>query len=257
MNRVFLCVAVIIWLLSGSAGFSQTDDQFMSVFRDAKKVDLRTCKAGSVVKLRDVVKIPPSGTPILVKTFTATKLPDVLKSSFSRPGTLGVTINGKYIAILKTEFQDEYRDVLNHELVHAYITLACPKPLNFSFQEASAVYFSTNTDQKLYGKPNEKKIGVTDVKAIKLPDDYSQKLGNFQFLVERVGQDKFFTWYRSAVMTGHVDARPLLGFAEEPKKKNVVKGGFGGRWMAIAAGGVIIGVIVIGIVVARRSVEYE
>lgn len=257
MDRVFRYFAVFVCLLSGCVGFSQTDDQLVSVFKDAKKIDLRTCKSASVVKLRDVVKIPAPDTPVMVKTFEANHIPDAIKPAFSRPGTSGVTINSKYIAILGTEFKDEYRDVLNHELVHAYISLACPKPLNFAFQEASAVYFSTNTDQKLYGKPSEKSIGVTDVKTIQLPDDYSQKLGNFQFLVEKAGEDRFFSWYKNAVMTGNVDARPLLGFSQKPERKSVARGGFGGRWMAVAAGAVVIGVIVIGIVVAKRSAEME
>ncbi len=82
--------------------------------------------------LRDVIKIPPPITPVLVKTFKRENLPEALKPAFPNPGVMGVTIFGRFVAILDTPFEKEREDLLRHELVHAYITMACPKPLPFS-----------------------------------------------------------------------------------------------------------------------------
>ena len=169
-----------------------------------------------------------------------------------------MTINGRFIVILKTDFHQEYQDVLNHELVHAYITLASPKPLPFWFQEASAVHFSTDADTKVYGKPSEKYAGVTDAKIATLPEDYQQKLQSFHFLIERVGAEKFYKWYRNAVATGDIDARPLLGLPKlaAPASKPERRSDSTLVWVEIGAGCVVVAVLVGGFFAARRRDDF-
>jgi len=187
-------------------------------FRDAQIVNLAKSANPTVVTLRDVVKIPPPAEPVFVKTFRRDRLPVVLQPVFRKPGICGVTIGGRYIVIIQTEFPKEHEDILRHELVHAYITLASPKPLPLWFQEGSAVHFSTDKDWKFYGKPSDNQIGVMVGRKVDLDDYYKNKLHNFHYLIDRAGKPKFYKWYRNAVMTGVVNARPLLGLTSSPKR---------------------------------------
>lgn len=186
------------------------------MFRGAQVVDLAKSKVSSVITLRDVVRIPPPSTPVLVKVFDRSSLPDVLKPAFKRPGVMGVTINGRYIAILHQEINEEYTDILAHELVHAYISLASPKPLPLWFQEASAVHFSTGKEYKLYTKALKDEPGMVLNQHIELPNDYKQRLHSLEYLIAKAGEKRFMEWYRHAVETGDVDARPLLGLKDKP-----------------------------------------
>ena len=109
-------------VLGGPCAFAQSGPEAAALdaaFKGAQVVDLRTSQAPAVVTLRTVVKIPPPAEPVLVKTFSREQLPPVLRPVFSKPGVAGVTICGRYIAIIRTELVKEYRDTLGHELVHA------------------------------------------------------------------------------------------------------------------------------------------
>lgn len=170
-----------------------------AAFQGAQRIDLATSKAPSVVTLRDKVKIPPPKTLVLVKTFKKESLPDVLQPAFAKPGVMGVTIRGRYVAILQTEFPKEYQDVLSHELVHAYISQASPKPLPFWFQEGSAVHFSTDKGWRFYGKPSDTQTGVMEGRIVNLSDTYKQKLQSFHFLIEKAGDKRFNEWFRETV----------------------------------------------------------
>ena len=250
-----------LWAIVGTLTFAglaagQSDDDLRPLFHDGTRIDLRTCMSASVVKLRKTIGVPPPSTIVLVKQFTRQTLPAELQYAFARPNTQAVTINGRFIAILKTDFHQEYQDVLNHELVHAYISLAAPKPLPFWFQEASAVYFSTDADWKVYGRPSEKYAGVTEVKVATLPEDYQQKLQNFHFLIERVGVQKFHKWYRNAVTTGDVEARALLGLPKPAVPKPKPQGDSTLMWAGIGAGSVVVVVLVGGFFAARRRDDF-
>lgn len=259
--RIFYLVLLFI-LASGIDAFaddSQLDiqanqEELHAAFAGGQKIDLRTCKVQSVVTLRDKIKIPPPTETVYVKVFKKGLLPDVLMPVFSDPHLMGVTISGRYIAILHTDFPKEYNDILRHELVHAYITLASPNPLPFWFQEGSAVYFSTDKDVKFYGKPSKTQAYVMIGKTVELNDQYKQKLESFHILIDKVGEKKFFEWYKNAVVTGVVDARPLLGLkpvSHMPAKDNVRSM----PWLLIAAGTgvVLVVVIVIGFYSVKSS----
>ncbi|MCE5198816.1 hypothetical protein LLG39_07560 [bacterium] len=226
-------------------------------FKDANIVDLRTSKVSSVVSLRDVVKIPAPNEQVFVKIFKRNALPDVLKPYLEDPQISGVTICNKYIAIIDTEFGAEYDDVLKHELVHAYISMAAPGPLPFWFQEGSAVHFSTDKAKKFYGQPSKDQVGVMIGKTVEISDTYKQKLQSFHFLIEKVGNKKFSQWYKNAVMTGVVDPRSLLGIDSEEPMKPVAKKRPFPLWIAGFIAVVIIGVVVAGFYAARREQEYQ
>lgn len=233
---------------------SQIDESALrAAFADAQSIDLATSKVSSVVTLRDVVEIPPPSTPVLVKTFAREHIPEALKPAFSNPDIMGVTISGRYIAIIRTEFYKEYQDVLRHELVHAYISMASPQPLPFWFQEGSAVHFSMDKTRKFYGQPSKDQIGVMVGRTVELTDAYKQKLQSFHFLIEKVGKKRFYEWYRNAVETGVVDARPLVGLTPKVETKS---GRFNRPfpvWLGVVIGIVVISIIVIGLYAARRE----
>jgi hypothetical protein len=190
--------------------YQYVPQELVDAFAGAQKVDLATSKISSVVTLRDVVKIPPPSDLALVKVFKRGSLPDVLKPVFAKPGICGVTIYGRYIAIIYTDMRKEYEDILRHELVHAYITMTSPKPLPFWFQEGSAVHFSTDKALKFYGRPSNDQVGVMVGKTVTLDPTYKQKLASFHFLIEQAGKPRFYAWYKNAVLTGDIDAQELL-----------------------------------------------
>ena len=225
-----------------------------AAFEGAQVVDLRTSTVPSVVILREKIRIPPPSQPVLVKVFKRENLPAVLRPAFSREGVTGVTILGRYVAILQTDFQKEFEDVLAHELVHAYVTLASPKPLPFWFQEAGAVLFSTGKARKFYGRPSRTEVGVTEGRIVSLDPTYKQKLQSFNYLIDRVGKERFYQWYRRSVLTGLVDASSLLR-----EKIPVREASSGTRavpvWLWVAGGLVVMVVAVIGFYAARREPE--
>jgi len=208
-------------------------------FAGSSLVDMRTSRAKPVVTLRDRYGIPPPSETVRVKVFDRDKLPASIQPAFANKNVRGVTIGGRYIAILRTDFAEEYHDILDHELVHAYIWLAAPKELPFWFHEASAVFFSTNKTVSFYGKSTDTP-GEMRGKTTELTDVYKQKLQNFRFLTEYVGEDKFRKWYANAVMTGDVSARPLLGLSEKLPDEDVKP-----RPFPVAGAGLAVGVVVL------------
>ena len=263
MQKRNICACAMILLVlviaaecvnaSGARNFNLSDLDYE--FRDAKKIDLRTNATSSVVTLREVVKIPPPAEPVLLKTFYPNKLSPLMKSAFSDEKIRGVTINGKYIAIMHTDFVKEHQDVIKHELVHAYITLASPQQLPFWFQEGSAVHFSTDRAKKFYGKPSDQ-IGVMEGKTVEITDTYKQKLQNFHFLLERVGKDKFYEWYKHSVETGVVDARPLLGLDPTKEMQESVSRKPIPVWLWVVISVVVIAVGIIGFYASKRDELY-
>ncbi len=260
-----ILIGALVLLNAGLAAadeiFCPPEDLLIRIFKGAKRVDLRTCKASSVLALRNIVKIPAPETTVLIKTFARNSLPAELEETFTSSGgdnssINGVTMYGRYIVIIRSEFAKENSDILNHELVHAYISLASPKPLPFWFQEASAVHFSTDTNRRLYGKPSETHFGVTEAKVVELSAQYKQKLQSFHFLINRVGKKRFYTWYANAVETGIVDSRPLLGLsaARPPVSDKSVKPLL--IIIIVAAVVIILSIIVCVFICARRDSEF-
>lgn len=234
----------------------QVDKEELRIaFQGAQIIDLGTCSVSSVVILRKDIGIKPPSIPVYLKMFDKKRLPPVLRPLFKNPGTLGVTVNGEYIAILKTNIRDEYEDTLKHELVHAYITLASPKPLPFWFQEGSAVHFSMNQDRKFYGQPEKDKNGVMVGRVIELPEEYKQKLQSFHYLIEKVGEKKFYRWYKNAVETGDVDARPLLGLNQKDHQPPDLKRPIP-IWLTLVVGAVILLVLLAAYYSSRRNSDY-
>lgn len=238
-------------VVQDSSERARVEAALREAFRGARVVDLRTSKVSSVVTLRDVVKIPPPATPVLVKVFRKDELPPVLREAFAHPGVSGVTMFGRYVAILETEFQKEQEDILRHELVHAYITLVSPKPLPLWFQEASAVMFSTGKSRKFYGKPSESYPRMIVGKVVELHPLYSQKLHSFEYLLERAGKERFYRWLRLCVMTGEVDPGVLLGEDKAPvdtvEQKEI---GFP-VWLWFVVGAVVVVVLILGLYLTR------
>lgn len=252
---ILLIVVLAAQCVDASAARSFSESALEYEFRDAKIINLRTNTLSSIVTLREEVKIPPPSEPVLLKTFYENKLSPLMKSAFPSKNIRGVTINGKYIAIMHTEFEKEYQDVLKHELVHAYISLASPQPLPFWFQEGSAVHFSTDRAKKFYGKPSER-VGVMEGKTVEITDTYKQKLQNFHCLIEMAGKEKFYVWYKDAVETGVVNARPLLGLepiAQTPEKASNKPIPV---WVWVLIGAVVITVGIIGFYVSKRDETY-
>lgn len=174
---------------------------------------LDNCKAPSVVKLREQVKIPPPGGFVYVKKYAgASSMPPEVADVFSglsgseETNVRGVTIQGRYIALLDSKYPTETADNLSHEMVHAYITLACPKDLPRWFQEGAAVYFSTGRDSKLYGN-----VGDPKMVEMTLPEDYKTKLYSFQYIERTAGKEKLYEFVRRSVETGRVEPRKALG----------------------------------------------
>lgn len=249
-----------IWLLLAGAlcwavppALAQTMDtsSLDSAFAGARTVDLTTSSNHSVQTLRDIIGIPAPREPVLVKTFRRDRMPEALRPAFETPQVSGVTIHGRYIAIIHTEFSKEYDDILSHELVHAYITLASPKPLPLWFQEASAVHFSIDKGSKFYGKPAEDQVGVMVGRKIELPEYYKNKLQNFHFLIEKVGKPRFYEWYRQAVVSGVVDARPLLGLergTSRPAPRSTIP-----VWAFAVGAGIVLAVSIAGYYAMKRE----
>jgi hypothetical protein len=247
-----LLTALVLLLSLGLEAAAQWDSAALDdAFRGAQVIDLAKSRVPSVVALREVVKIPPPAEPVLVKTFRRDGLPPAIRPAFSKPETNGVTIGGRYIAIIHTEFSKEYDDVLSHELVHAYISLASPKPLPTWFHEGSAVHFSIDKNWKFYGKPSDSQAGVMVGQKVELPEFYKNKLQNFHYLIEKVGKPKFYKWYREAVMTGVVNARPLLGLTPVAKRTPFTKAI--PVWAIVLAGMVVAGISVAGYYAMRRE----
>lgn len=238
------------------AGVGSADEGALEkAFVGAEKVDLRTCDVSSVMALREKVGIPPPKTTVLVKVFDRESLPIVLRPSFANEGAAGVTINGRFIAILKTELRDEYKDILRHELVHAYITLASPEPLPLWFQEGSAVHYSMGKDRKFYGQAVKDKPGVVVGKTVELPNSYKQQLQTFNYILDTVGEKDFNAWYKQAVMTGNVDPKPLLGLDSHDKTANKRRDR-SRLWLLYMLGGAVVVVLAIAFITSRYEREY-
>lgn len=247
---------ILVFCIAGQGDAESFDPAALQeAFKGAEHVDLKTSKVSSVVKLRNDVKIPPPSQIVLVKTFKRNTLPSVLEPVFVNPNVSGVTIAGRYVAIIQTDLTKEYNDVLSHELVHAYISLSCPKPLPFWFQEGAAVHFSTDKTLKFYGQPSKDQTGVMIGKTVELDDTYKQKLQSFHFMIEKAGDKKFNAWFRDAVMTGKVDPRPLLGLSDTPPAQHS-QHKLLPIWMIAVIAGIVVTVVVIGIYAARRDDGY-
>ncbi len=89
-------------------------------------------------------------------------------------------------------------------------------------------------------------------KVVDLTDTYKQKLESFDFLIEKVGKDRFYDWYRKTVETGNVDARVLLGSGRNAG----VRSGPASHtpvWLVVLVALVIIVVVVVGFYATRRD----
>ncbi|MFQ3548399.1 MAG: hypothetical protein SNJ70_01440 [Armatimonadota bacterium] len=223
-KQIFCNNIILIFSLCISAFCSVPSDYYNPALEqylfNAEEIDLVTTDVDSVVKLREIVKIPPPTTKIKVKYVERDKIPNEIKQFFPTEKIHGVTIAGKYVIVIKSGMQKLDYDILQHELVHAYITLASPKILPFWFQEGSAVHFSIDSGSKFYGKPDENNIGAVVGGTINLTDEYKQKLQSFHFLIQQLGEEKFYEWYRNAVMTGNTDAREVLGLSRGKQNNN-------------------------------------
>ena len=254
MTRTPARFVVLIALLCVGAARTAADDYALdAAFAGAQSIDLRTCQVSSVVALRDKVGIAASSTPVLVKVFERKSLPVALRPAFARRGIAAVTINGRYIAILRTQLHDEYADILRHELVHAYISLASPEPLPLWFHEGSAVHYSMGKGRKFYGQPAKDQVGVMVGKTVELPNSYKQKLQTFNYVLGKVGEKEFNKWYKQAVLTGHVDPRPLLGLDDGAAAATSVASKQSATWVFALAGAVVVGALVVAYFVSKRT----
>ncbi len=231
-------------LLPGDMTEIRQKAELVGEFLQGDAYDLSTSEIGSVIKLREWVKVaPPEGLVYVRKYQEGDKVPEQVSQAFAqmseRPDgakVQGITIYGRYIAVLHSKYHDELVDTIAHELVHAYITLASPRQLPRWFQEGAAVYFSTGKDTKLYGI-----TGDPVMRQVTLPEDYKTRLYSFQYIEKKAGRPKLFQFVRDAVDTGKPKPREALGLAQPPKPFkppifliSCVVGGvailFGGAW---------------------------
>lgn len=184
-------------------------------FLDGRAYTLKTTKVPSVVKLREWLKISPPDDIAYVKIYPSKEsMPAFVQSAFTKEGTRGVTMDGRYVAIIQSKYPQEMQDVLSHEMVHCYLTLSSPKPLPKWFQEGVAVYLSTGKEHKFYGR----EAGIPEGVVSSLPEDYKGNLFIFSYLEEKVGQPKVYEFIRKSVETGNPDMRNVgFGFAS-PKQ---------------------------------------
>jgi hypothetical protein len=185
-----------------------------AAFLDGDVYLMSTSSISSVVSLRKSVKIPPPSGFVYVKKYDSeASMPPIVRQAFTsmkrtdNAHIQGVTIHGRYIALLNSDFHRELEDNLAHEMVHAYITLASGNRLPQWFQEAAAVYFSINDDRMFYNKNSNPAV----IKDMRLPEDYKGNLHLFQYLEDKVGKEKLYEFIRKAVETGNPDARTALG----------------------------------------------
>lgn len=187
---------------------------FAAEFLKGDVYTLSTSSISSVVKLRKLVKIPPPAGFVYVRKYDSeASMPPVVQQAFTSMKRTdsahieGVTMHGRYIALLNLDFHQELEDNLAHEMVHAYITLASGNRLPQWFQEAAAVYFSIDDDRMFYNKNSNPAV----IKDMRLPEDYKGNLHLFQYLEDKLGKDKLYEFVRKAVETGNPDARTALG----------------------------------------------
>ena len=210
---------------------------------------LSTSNVKSVVKLREWVKIPPPPGLVFVKKYASVpsmppEVADIFRSVATSEGgqVRGVTIKGRYIALLQTPYHDELVDNLAHEMVHAYITLAAQGELPRWFQEGAGVYFSTGKESRLYGRTGDPRM-----KQVTIPEDYKRKLFSFQYIEQKLGRKGLFEFVRRSVVTGRADPRAALGLGparQSPKRA---------LWPAAVVGAGIAIVLIVGWLISRRS----
>ncbi|MDO8684112.1 MAG: hypothetical protein Q7N50_11590 [Armatimonadota bacterium] len=218
---------------------------------------LSTSKIESVVKLRESVKIPPPAGFVYVKKYASeSSMPPVVRQVFesmTKPGgghVRGVTIRGRYIALLESEYHGELHDNLVHEMVHAYLVLASNGELPEWFQEASAVYFSIGKEGKLYHKTKDLRVIVD----MKMPEEYKNNLHLFRYLEQKVGQEKLYEFIRRAVETGEPDARLALGLKPPAPKDKEPSHSHDSRLIPAALiGAAVLAVVIIVWVTLRRE----
>jgi hypothetical protein len=203
------------------------------VFLQSRPVSLATSKVPSVVALRNYVKIPPPQALCYVKVYpSVSAMPSQVAAFFPNEHIRGVTINGRYIALLESDFHGELEDTLAHELVHAYFGLVSGKDLPKWFQEGAAVYFSIGEARALYGKPDNK--GGVIARQIAVSEDYKARLIFFKRMESRMGREKFLAYIRRSVITGNVNPRADMGYAP-PAAPAPERRGSSAAWIAVAA----------------------
>ena len=174
---------------------------------------LSTSRAKSVVRLREQVKVPPPAGFVYVRKYASpSAMPPVVRQAFAQPRAdgarvQGISIRGRYIALLDTEYDEELADNLAHELVHAYLTLASKGDLPGWFQEGAGVYFSLGSKEKLYPNMND----PSQSKDVRAPGDYKSALYSFQYIEHKMGRARLYEFIRRAVETGDPDPRWALG----------------------------------------------
>ncbi|MDO8587440.1 MAG: hypothetical protein Q7T82_10400 [Armatimonadota bacterium] len=217
---------------------------------------LSTSNIGSVVKLREEVKIPlPAGLVYVRRYASQSSMPPIVQAVFARvkrsdkSHTQGVTITGRYIALIRSEFHGENHDTLSHEMVHAYLHLASSGHLPEWFHEGAAVYFSLGRESKLYNKFEDPAI----IKEMRVPEDYKSDLRSLQFIENKIGRAKLYEFVRRAVETGNPDPRAALGL--KPPAPEVVEEPSGISRLTLAAliGAGVLAAAVIAWVVWRRE----
>jgi hypothetical protein len=214
---------------------------------------LSTSDIKSVVTLRKLVKIPPPDGLVYVKRYSSmSAMPPDVAEVFRRlaPGenarVRGVTIQGRYIALLDAEYKEELADNLAHEMVHAYITLVSPTDLPRWFQEGAAIYFSAGTETRFYSK-----VGDPKMTQVTIPEDYKRKLYSFQHIEKKIGREKLYEFVRKSVLTGNVDTRAALGLGPMRKVPDPPV------WPAFAIAGGIAGVFLAAWLISRRRNRWQ
>ena len=72
------------------------------------------------------------------------------------------------------------------------------------------------------------------------------------YLINLVGEKKFYDWYKVAVETGDVDTRTLLGLGpvrEQPRQRHPI-------WVYVVVGVVVLGIIVAALISWKRENDY-
>jgi hypothetical protein len=214
---------------------------------------MKTTQVPSVIKLRESVKAPAPDAVAYVKIYPSREaMPPIVRSAFTQPTTRGMTIEGRYVAIIGSEYPQEVQDILSHEMVHCYLTLSSPRRLPAWFQEGAAVYFSTGKEQKFYGR----EAGVPEGKNTLLPAQYRNRLFMFRYMEQKAGKEKLYQMVRKAVATGQIDPT-IVGLpahaSAHPQPRPVASKKL---LLVCAAGGLLIVLALVIWTAARREEDY-
>ena len=191
-------------------------------------VDLGTHNDPALQLLRERVRLPAPRGYVFVRTFSSRHaMPSDILVAFQRENTRGVTILGRYIAMLAPQpthsseeslYQRMHRRVLSHELVHAFIgssvewqrsrsdpaqRVALRNRLPVWFHEGCATYLSDSPGGACVTELVETPAGYRHLTLkSRAPADYQAYKLAFDYAASRLGRRGLFDILRQTIEAG-------------------------------------------------------